>query len=60
MKGESILENYVKFVRGTPAAYNRLESKHSDTLYFIAETDAKVGSLYLGEKLIATGAGASS
>lgn len=51
-------ENYVKFVRGTPAAYKKT-SKTDDTLYFIYDNDASTGSLYLGEKLIAgTGANA--
>jgi hypothetical protein len=45
--------NYVKFLRGTPEAYKNLTKKDSDTLYFIAETDAITGKLYLGEKLIA-------
>lgn len=45
--------NYVKFRRGTPEAWKALQIKDSDTLYFIAEADENVGSLYLGEKLIA-------
>lgn len=48
--------NYVKFLRGTPAAYGKT-SKDSDTLYFvIAENQTgpeKVGALYLGDILIA-------
>lgn len=47
-----ILANYVKFLRGTPTAYNNLEQKDSDTLYFVAEKDATTGKLYLGEVLI--------
>lgn len=47
--------NYVKFLRGTPTAWENIESKDSDTLYFIAEEGATVGKLYLGEKLIADG-----
>lgn len=47
-----VLANYVKFLRGTPTAYNNLAQKDSDTLYFIAEKDAVVGKLYLGEVLI--------
>lgn len=46
------LANYVKFLRGTPTAYNNLAQKDSDTLYFVAEKDATVGKLYLGEVLI--------
>lgn len=45
--------NYVKFLRGTPAAYEALENKDHDTLYFIAATDATVGKLYLGNILVA-------
>ena len=50
-------ENYVKFVRGTPLAYERA-TKYDDTLYFIHDADANEGSLYLGTKLIA-GSGAN-
>lgn len=49
------LENYVKFLRGTPAAYENLLVKDNDTLYFISETNASTGTLYLGSKLIAGG-----
>ena len=48
-----ILTNYVKFLRGTSNAYNGLTVKDPDTLYFISETDQKVGKLYLGDILIA-------
>ena len=44
--------SYVKFLRGTPAAFAKLSQKDNDTLYFISETDSKQGVLYLGEKLI--------
>ena len=44
--------NYVKFVRGTPNAFNNLAEKNSDTLYFISNSDEDKGSLYLGSKLI--------
>lgn len=44
--------NYVKFIRGTPTAFAKLNQKDNDTLYFISETNSKKGSLYLGEKLI--------
>ena len=47
--------NYVKFLRGTPAAWEGLLEKNSDTLYFICETGATKGKLYLGEKLISDG-----
>ena len=49
------LENYVKFLRGTPAAYSALTKKDNDTLYFISEVGASTGTLYLGSKLIAGG-----
>lgn len=49
------MANYVKFLRGTPAAYNSLETKQADTLYFISEKDSLDCKLYLGEKLIAGG-----
>lgn len=44
------MSNYVKFMRGTPRAYERLVEKNDDTLYFIAEKDALSGKLYLGDK----------
>lgn len=48
--------NYVKFIRGTTAAYNKLESKDKDTLYFISDNNTS-GQLYLGSKLISGGSG---
>ena len=45
------ISNYVKFMRGTPAAY-AIAEKNEDTLYFISEEDANTGVLYLGKKLI--------
>ena len=51
------LENYVKFLRGTPTAFANLQEKDKDTLYFIAEKDSAYGSLYLGTTLLAGGAG---
>lgn len=47
-----ILANYVKFLRGTPTAYNNLVDKDTDTLYFVAEKDATTGKLYLGSVCI--------
>jgi len=47
-----ILANYVKFLRGTPTAYNNLADKDTDTLYFVAEKDATTGKLYLGSVCI--------
>lgn len=53
MPNNNVLSNYVKFYRGTPAAFAALAEKNSDTLYFIADTDKSVGQLYLGNVLIA-------
>lgn len=41
---------YVKFIRGTAAAYEKLTTKQSDTLYFIYDKDNATasGTLYLG------------
>lgn len=50
----SELPPYVIFVRGTPEAFARLEEKHPDTLYFISEVGEDQGTLYLGDKIIAT------
>lgn len=48
--------SFVKFQRGTLAAYNNLRTKDPDTLYFIyADTNNQYGSLYLGDKLISGG-----
>lgn len=47
------LANYVKFLRGTPSAYEALTEKDSNTLYFIAGANQKVGKLYLGDVLVA-------
>lgn len=47
--------NYVKFLRGTPDAWQSLQVKNTDTLYFISEDGADRGQLYLGAKLIADG-----
>lgn len=47
--------NYVKFLRGTPTAWDSIDTKDADTLYFIAEQNSTSGKLYLGNKLIADG-----
>lgn len=48
--------SFVKFQRGTLAAYNNLRVKDPDTLYFIyADANNQYGSLYLGDKLISGG-----
>ncbi len=49
--------HYVKFTRGTPAAFEKLAVKSSDTLYFISEANADSGLLYLGNKKIGDGVG---
>ena len=46
------MAKYVKFIRGTPTAYDNLRIKEADTLYFISETDAVTGKLYIGDKLV--------
>lgn len=52
---------YVKFQRGTLAAYENLKQKNrldKDTLYFVYESDDSLsGQLYLKDKLIAGGSG---
>lgn len=50
------LANYVKFLRGTSAAYKALGNKvDPDTLYFIYEEDSNQGVLYLGNRKIMGG-----
>lgn len=48
------MANYVKFMRGTPAAYLMAE-KNEDTIYFISEESSNTGELYIGAKKVATG-----
>lgn len=54
--------DYVKFVRGSKSAFNALQNKADDTLYFIYDSaDKSTGSLYLGSRLIGgTGSAAGS
>lgn len=50
--------NYVRFQRGTLAAYQSLLEKgliDDNTLYFIYADDSSTGSLYMGEKIISGG-----
>ena len=50
--------NYVRFQRGTLAAYQALLEKGSideNTLYFIYDENDSTGSLYMGEKIISGG-----
>lgn len=51
---------YVKFVRGTSSAWDKLKHKDPDSLYFISEKDEDFGTLYLGEKLISGSGGEGS
>ena len=46
---------YVKFLRGTPSAFENLAQKKSDTLYFVLDEGDATGKLYLGETLISGG-----
>lgn len=48
-------EQYVKFLRGTTTAYNKVTPKAEDTLYFIADADSEYGKVYLGATLMAAG-----
>ena len=52
MAYETQYNGYVKFVRGTPAAWASITTKDPDTLYFIAEVGAAKGVLYLGDRVI--------
>jgi hypothetical protein len=52
-KGDKMATNYVKFMRGTTKAYEKLTSKDDDTLYFLSDNNGQEGALYLGTKLIA-------
>lgn len=54
------MANYVKFVRGTPEAFAKLEDKSKDTLYFISRNEDTKGLLYLGSKLISGDSGEGS
>lgn len=54
------LPGYVRFLRGTKAAFDKIEIKDIDTLYFIYDSeDQTKGSLYLGNKLIGGGNGST-
>lgn len=55
------LAGYVKFLRGTKTAFDRIVTKDKDTLYFIYDSDDQTkGSLYLGNKLIGGGNGSTT
>ena len=51
-RGVNKLAHYVKFLRGTPAAFEAAK-KYDDTLYFISDADDSSISLYLGDRLVA-------
>lgn len=44
--------NYVKFMRGPKTAFDALQIKNNDTLYFIHDADVNKTDLYLGDVLI--------
>ena len=44
--------SYVRFLRGTPTAFSKVAKKDPDTLYFISESIADSGNLYLETKKI--------
>lgn len=57
----NILPGYVRFLRGTKAAFDKIITKDKDTLYFIYDSeDQTKGSLYLGNKLIGGGSGSTT
>lgn len=47
---------YVKFSRGSSVAFNAVQVKDTDTLYFITDSDSQKSSLYLGDKLVTNNA----
>ena len=49
------MANYVKFMRGTPAAYLALPVKEPDTIYFVYEEEKTYGDLYIGSRKVASG-----
>lgn len=46
--------NYVKFIKGSLSAFNKLAHKDSSTLYFITDNETGELRLYLGEALISS------
>lgn len=55
------LPGYIRFLRGTKAAFDKIEIKDIDTLYFIYDSENQTkGSLYLGNKLIGGGNGSTA
>lgn len=49
-----INNNYVKFIKGSLSAFNKLTHKDSSTLYFITDKESGELRLYLGETLISS------
>lgn len=49
------MASYVKFQKGSQAAYDNLTTKNPNTLYFVYEEGASVGKLYIGSTLISGG-----
>ena len=50
-----LLNKYVKFMRGTQAAYDALTQKDDNTLYFITDENKGYGALYMGANAISGG-----
>lgn len=57
IKTNPLTKEYVVFVRTNPTLWAALPvaQRDSNTLYFVAETNASTGKLYLGNKLISDG-----
>lgn len=49
------LNKYIKFMRGSQAAYDALRKKDDNTLYFITDGNKGYGALYLGNSIISGG-----
>lgn len=49
------MTSYVKFLKGSKKAYDKLHCKQEDTLYFVYDKDETEGKLYLGDILISDG-----
>lgn len=49
------MTSYVKFLKGSKKAYDKLHCKQEDTLYFVYDENETEGKLYLGDILISDG-----
>lgn len=49
------VNKYVKFIKGSLSAFNKLSNKDNSTLYFITDNETGNLSLYLGNTLISSG-----